>query len=150
MSRTVVYSLLRLAVAYYICCHHNRSWWHFGTIEVLVAMPMTRWEFWIVPCLAGGNASATCLKMQVTCFVNVQWPAPLSLYSMFKSQYNCQVNNIILNCLKDNLWKIFTYLKDIESCSCNSNIYKLKATIQFIETVSWQNLLKLKPVEFVN
>jgi len=26
---------------------------------------MTRWEFRIVPCLAGGNASATCLKMLV-------------------------------------------------------------------------------------
>jgi len=37
----------------------------FSIIEVLVAMPMTRWEFRIVPCLAGGNASATCLKMLV-------------------------------------------------------------------------------------
>jgi len=34
----------------------------FRTIEVLVAMPMTQWEFRIVPCLAGGNASATWLK----------------------------------------------------------------------------------------
>jgi len=31
-------------------------------------MPMTRWEFKIVPCLAGGNASATCLKMLVRRF----------------------------------------------------------------------------------
>jgi len=27
----------------------------FSTIDVFVAMPMTRWEFRIVPCLAGGN-----------------------------------------------------------------------------------------------
>jgi len=35
-------------------------------------MPMTRWEFRIVPCLAGGNASATCLKMLVMHFADVQ------------------------------------------------------------------------------
>jgi len=29
-------------------------------------------EFWIVPCLAGGNASATCLKMLVMRFAYVQ------------------------------------------------------------------------------
>jgi len=40
------------------------------TIEVLVAMPMTRWEFRIVPWLAGGNASATCLKMLVMSFAD--------------------------------------------------------------------------------
>jgi len=34
----------------------------------LVAIPMTRWEFRSVPCLAGGNASATCLKMLVMRF----------------------------------------------------------------------------------
>jgi len=39
-----------------------------STIEVLVAMPMTRWEFRILPCLAGRNASATCLKMLVMHF----------------------------------------------------------------------------------
>jgi len=44
----------------------------FSTIEVLVAMPMTRWEFRIVPFLAGGNASATCLKMLVMRFADVQ------------------------------------------------------------------------------
>jgi len=44
----------------------------FSTIEVLVAMPMTRWEFWIVSCLAGGNAPATCLKMLVMRFADVQ------------------------------------------------------------------------------
>jgi len=33
---------------------------------------MTRWEFWIVPCLAGGNASATWLKMLVMRFADVQ------------------------------------------------------------------------------
>jgi len=44
----------------------------FSTIAVLVAMPMTRWELRIVPCLAGGNASATCLKMLVMRFADVQ------------------------------------------------------------------------------
>jgi len=44
----------------------------FSTIEVLVAMLMTRWEFKIVPCQAGGNASATCLKMLVMHFADVQ------------------------------------------------------------------------------
>jgi len=42
----------------------------FSTIEVLVAMPMTRWEFRIVTCLAGGNAFATCLKMLVMRFAD--------------------------------------------------------------------------------
>jgi len=49
----------------YICCHHYVTKAQFSTIEVLVAMPMTRWEFRIVPCLAGENAFATCLKMRV-------------------------------------------------------------------------------------
>jgi len=44
----------------------------FSTIEVLIAIPMTRWEFRIVPCLAGGNASETCLKMLVMRFAYVQ------------------------------------------------------------------------------
>jgi len=44
----------------------------FTTIEVLVAMSMTRWEFRIAPCLAGGNASATSLKMLFMHFANVQ------------------------------------------------------------------------------
>jgi len=34
-------------------------------------MPMTRWELRIVSCLAGGNASATCLKMLVMRFADV-------------------------------------------------------------------------------
>jgi len=44
----------------------------FITTEVLVAMPMTRWEFRIVPCLAGGNASTACLNMLVMRFADVQ------------------------------------------------------------------------------
>ena len=36
-----------------------------STIEVLVAMAMTRWFLTIVLCLAGGNASATCLKILI-------------------------------------------------------------------------------------
>jgi len=38
----------------------------------LPAMLMTRWLFRIVPCLAGGNASATRLKMLVMRFADVQ------------------------------------------------------------------------------
>jgi len=59
-------------------------------------MPMTQWGLRIVPCLAGGNASATCLKMLLMRFADVQWPAPLSLHSMFKAQYKCQVIIIII------------------------------------------------------
>jgi len=33
---------------------------------------MTRWWFRIVSCLAGGNASATCLKILVMRFADVQ------------------------------------------------------------------------------
>jgi len=44
----------------------------FSTIQGLVAMPMTRWEFRIVPCLAGVNASATCLEMLVMRVADVQ------------------------------------------------------------------------------
>jgi len=42
------------------------------TIEVLLAMPMTRWEFRIVPYVAGVNASAICLKMLVMGSADVQ------------------------------------------------------------------------------
>jgi len=54
----------------------------FSTIEV--AMPMDRWEFRIVPCLAGGNAAATCLKILVMRFANVHcaMTCALSLNSM--------------------------------------------------------------------
>jgi len=68
----------------------------FSKIEVLVAMPMTRWEFMIVPCLAGGNASATCLKMLVMRFAVVQWPAPLNLHRHFAAQYKSLVIIIII------------------------------------------------------
>jgi len=44
----------------------------FSTIVLLVAIRMTRWEFRIIPSLAGGNASATCLKMLVMRFADVQ------------------------------------------------------------------------------
>jgi len=43
-----------------------------STIEVLVAMPMTRLGFGIVLCLAGVNAFVTCLKMLVMRFADVQ------------------------------------------------------------------------------
>jgi len=59
-------------------------------------MPMTLWLFRIVPCLAGGNASATCLKMLVMHFADVQGPAPLSLHSISKAHYKCQVINLLL------------------------------------------------------
>jgi len=44
----------------------------FHTSRTDVAMPMTRWEFGVVPCLAGENASATCLQMLVMRFADVQ------------------------------------------------------------------------------
>jgi len=39
---------------------------------------------------------ATCLKMLVMRFADVQWPAPLSLHSMFKVRYKCMVIIIII------------------------------------------------------
>jgi len=57
---------------------------------------MTRWEFRIVPWVSGGNASATCLKMLVMRFADAQGPAPLSLQSMFKAHFKCQVSIIII------------------------------------------------------
>jgi len=54
-------------------------------------MPMTRWDFRNVPCLAGGNASTTCLNMLVMRFADVQWPAPLSLLLHFATQYKSLV-----------------------------------------------------------
>jgi len=39
---------------------------------------MTRWEFRIVPCLAGGNASATCPKMLVMRFARAHTKAELT------------------------------------------------------------------------
>jgi len=59
-------------------------------------MPMTQWELKNFPCLAGRNASATCLKMLVMCFADVQWPAPLSLLQHFAAQYNFVVIIIII------------------------------------------------------
>jgi len=57
----------------YICCHpYVGCKAQFSTIEVLLAMTMTQEEFRIVPCLAGGNASAICLKMLVIRFADVQ------------------------------------------------------------------------------
>jgi len=41
-------------------------------MEVLVAMLITQLEFRVVPCLAGEKASATCLKMLVMRFADVQ------------------------------------------------------------------------------
>jgi len=60
----------------------------FSTIEVLVAMPVTLWELRIVPCLAGGNAPATCLKILVMQVADVQSPAPLSLFYIFGRNIN--------------------------------------------------------------
>jgi len=55
----------------------------FGTIEVLVAKPMTQWGFRIVPYLAGGNASATCLKMLVMRFSRCAMTYAFEFASMF-------------------------------------------------------------------
>jgi len=60
----------------------------FSTIEVLVAMPMTRWELRIVPCLAGGNRIVPCLCNMPQdaghAFCRCAMTAPMSLfYSKF-------------------------------------------------------------------
>jgi len=64
----------------------------FSTIAVLVAMPITRWEFRIVPWLAEGNISATCLKMLVMRFADMHcaMTCAFELHSMFKAHYKCQ------------------------------------------------------------
>ena len=49
-----------------------------------------------MPCLAGENASATCLKILVMRPAEVQWPAPLSLLPHFEAQYKFLVNIIII------------------------------------------------------
>jgi len=59
-------------------------------------MPNTRWEFSIVPCLSGGNAYATCLKMPVMRFADMQWPAPLSWLLHLVVQYKFLVIIIII------------------------------------------------------
>ena len=59
-------------------------------------MPMTQWLFRIVPCLAGGNASATCLKILIMRPVDVQLPVPLSLLLHFEAQYQFLVIIIII------------------------------------------------------
>jgi len=51
-------------------------------------MPMTRWEFRIVSCLAGAHASARCLKMLVMRFADVQWPAPLIGFGILRRNIN--------------------------------------------------------------
>jgi len=63
----------------------------------MAAMSMTRWLFRIVHCLAGGSAFATCHKMLVMRFADDLRLDDLSLHSMFKVQYKCQVI-IIINC----------------------------------------------------
>jgi len=55
-----------------------------------VAMPMTRWEFRIVPCLARVNASATCLMSQDAGheFCRCAMTAPMSLFYNFGRNIN--------------------------------------------------------------
>jgi len=66
------FTVQNLSIVLHLLYSLCRSLTQFSTIEVLVAMLMTRWEFRIVPCLAEGNASATCLKMLVMRFADVQ------------------------------------------------------------------------------
>jgi len=91
------YTYGQMSISEFICSAydvklHPVTKVQFSTIEVLVAMPMNWWEFRIVPCLAGGNASATCLKMLVMRFADVQLPAPLSLLLHFAAQYKTIVS----------------------------------------------------------
>jgi len=60
-------------------------------------MLMNQWEFRIVPCLAGGNASATFLKMLVMRFAD----APMSLLRHFAAQYKSLVISLVT--------KVFVY-----------------------------------------
>ena len=60
-------------------------------------MPMTQWLIRIVPYLAGGKASATCLKIFVMCPAKVQLPAPLSLLLYFEAQYKFLVTTITIS-----------------------------------------------------
>jgi len=101
----------------------------FSTIEVLVAMPMTRWLFRIVSCIAGGNASATCLRcvlpMCNDCayefvlhfLAQYKWLALLLLLLLFSpgsqgvvlytrtSPQNCLTTNILQVVLQD-IWRV--------------------------------------------
>ena len=57
----------------YLCCHHQLGHLaQLSAIEVLVTMPMTRWLFRIVPCLAGRNTFAICHKTLVMRPADVQ------------------------------------------------------------------------------
>jgi len=71
------------------------------------AMPMTRWEFRIVPCLLGKNVPAKCLKMLVMRFVDVQWPAPLSLLRYFAARYTSLVIIIITRRLNRSIASVY-------------------------------------------
>jgi len=89
---------------------------------------MTQWLFRIVPCLAGANASAICLKMLVMRFADVQWPAPLSLHSMFKAHYKCQVIIIIIS--------IVDILRNLLFCVFFSRWQIMSSTAIYRQTVS--------------
>ena len=56
-------------------------------------MPTRRWLFMIVLCLAGGNASATRLKMLVMRPTDVQGPAPLRLRVKLRGAGHCTSNS---------------------------------------------------------
>jgi len=69
----------------------------FSTIEVLVEMPMTRWEFRIVPCQQEQiplQHAPRCWSV-VMRFTDVQRPAPLNLLRHFAAQYKSLVIIII-------------------------------------------------------
>jgi len=82
-------------------------------------MPMTRWEVRI-KCLAGGNASATCLKMLVMRFADVQWPALLSLHSISKAHYKFQV--IIITIHSNDLTITINYSLSVMTTEIRLNI----------------------------
>ena len=67
----------------------------FSTTEVLAATPMTRLLFRIVPCLAGGIASAKRLTMLVMRPADGLWSPLLSLLLHFEVQYKFLVFIII-------------------------------------------------------
>ena len=50
----------------------------------------------IVPCLAGGNASATCLTILIMSPAEVQWPAPVLHVVQFLLYFDAQYKKLII------------------------------------------------------
>jgi len=58
-----------------------------STIDVLVALPMTQWEFRIGPCLAGGKCLCKMLKDAGHAFCRCAMTCAFEFASAFAAQY---------------------------------------------------------------